>query len=86
VKDQDKTPRIISVILIRNNTKKNNVPASTPSVKKRLPNDICFDVDGNVFEVEGELVKEVVGNAKRAMPNHNNFEGKYNPSYVLFRA
>jgi hypothetical protein len=28
-------------------------------------------------------VKEVVGNAKRAMPNHNNFAGKYNPSYVL---
>jgi hypothetical protein len=32
------------------------------------------------------LVKEVVGNAKRAMPNHNNFAGKYNPSYVLCRA
>jgi hypothetical protein len=31
-------------------------------------------------------VKEVVGNAKRAMPNHNNFAGKYNPSYVLCHA
>jgi hypothetical protein len=30
-------------------------------------------------------VKEVFGNAKRAMPNHNNFVGKYNPSYVLCR-
>jgi hypothetical protein len=28
----------------------------------------------------------VVGNAKRAMPNHNKFAGKYNPSYVLFHA
>jgi hypothetical protein len=42
-----------------------------------------FDEDGNVFEQEDELVNEVVGNAKRAMPNQNNFAGKYNPSYVL---
>jgi hypothetical protein len=58
----------------------------TPPPKKRIPNDICFDEDGNVFEEEGELVKEVIGNAKRAMPNHNNFAIKYNPSYVLCHA
>jgi hypothetical protein len=45
-----------------------------------------LDEDGNIFEEEGELVKEVVGNAKKAMPNHNNFAGKYNPSYVLCHA
>jgi hypothetical protein len=44
-------------------------------LKKRIPFEICFDEDGNVFEEEGELVKEVVGNAKRVMPNHNNFVG-----------
>jgi hypothetical protein len=65
-----------------NNKKKFLVPTR---LKKRIPNDICFDEDGNVSEEEGELVKEVVGNAKRAMPNHNNFSGKYNPSYVLCR-
>jgi hypothetical protein len=68
----------------RNKKKKFLVP--TPPPKKRIPNDICFDEDGNVFVEEGELVKEMVGNAKRAMPNHNNFAGKYNPSYVLCRA
>jgi hypothetical protein len=31
-------------------------------------------------------VKKVVGNSIRAMPNHNNFAGKYNPSYVLCQA
>jgi hypothetical protein len=31
-------------------------------------------------------VKDVVGNAKRGMPNHNDFVGKYNPSYVICRA
>jgi hypothetical protein len=67
-----------------NNKKKFLVP--TPPPKKRIPNDICFDEDGNVFEEEGDLVKEVIGNAKRAMPNHNNFAGKYNHSYVLCRA
>jgi hypothetical protein len=70
----------------KNNKKKNNVHVPPPSLKKCIPNDIFFDVDGNVFEEEGELVKEVVGNAKRAMPNHNNFAGKYDPSYVLCRA
>jgi hypothetical protein len=65
--------------------KKKNFPIPPPS-KKSIPNDICFDEDGNVFEEEGELVKEVVGNAKKAMPNHNNFVGKYNLSYVLCRA
>jgi hypothetical protein len=69
----------------KNNNKKNNILAPPPSLKKHIPNDICFDEDGNVFEEEWELVKEVVGNAKRAMPNHNNFGGKYNPSYVLCR-
>jgi hypothetical protein len=68
------------------NNKKKKFLVPTPPPKKRIPNDICFDEDGNVFEEEGELVKEVVGNAKRAMPNHNNFVGKYNPSYVLCRA
>jgi hypothetical protein len=63
--------------------KKKSVPAPPPSLKKCIPNEICFDVDGNVFEEEGDLLKEVVGNAKRAFPNHNNFAGKYNPSYVL---
>jgi hypothetical protein len=66
--------------------KKKSVPAPPPSLKKHIPNDICFDEDGNVFGEEGDLVKEVVGNAKRAMHNHNNFAGKYNPSYVLCRA
>jgi hypothetical protein len=64
-----------------NNKKKFLVP--TPPPKKRIPNDICFDEDGNVFEEEGERVKEVFGNAKKAMPNHNNFVGKYNSSYVI---
>jgi hypothetical protein len=68
----------------KNNKKKFVVP--TPPPKKRIPNDICFDEDGNVFEEEGERVKEVVGNAKKAMPNHNNFAGKYNSSYVICRA
>jgi hypothetical protein len=67
-----------------NNKKKFLVP--TPPPKKRIPNDICYDEDGNVFEEEGEQVKEVIGNAKRAMPNHKNFAGKYNPSYVLCHA
>jgi hypothetical protein len=66
-----------------NNKKKRNVPAPPPSLKKRIPNDICFDEDDNVFEEEDELVKEVVGNAKRTMPNHNNFGGKYNPSFFF---
>jgi hypothetical protein len=70
----------------KKNNKKKKFLVPTPPPKKRIPNDICFDEDGNVFEEEGELVKEVVGNAKRAMPNHNNFAGKYNPSYVLCRA
>jgi hypothetical protein len=48
----------------KNNNKK-NVPAPPTSLKKRIPNDICFDEDGTIFEEEGELVKEVVGNAKR---------------------
>jgi hypothetical protein len=63
--------------------KKKNFPIPPPS-KKRMLNDICFDEDGNVFEEEGELVKEVVGNVKKAMPNHNSFAGKYNSSYVFF--
>jgi hypothetical protein len=33
--------------------KKNNVPAPPSSLKKHIPNDICFDEDGNVFEEEG---------------------------------
>jgi hypothetical protein len=70
----------------KNNKKKNNVPAPPSSLKKLIPNDICFDEDGNIFDEVGELVKEVVGNSKRAMPNHNNFVGKYNPSYVLCHA
>jgi hypothetical protein len=69
----------------KKNNKKKNFPIPPPS-KKCIPNDICFDEDGNVFEEEGELVKEVVGNAKKAIPNHNNFAGKYSPSYVLCRA
>jgi hypothetical protein len=32
----------------------------------------AFDEDGNVF---GEEVEEVIENAKKAMPNHNNFVG-----------
>jgi hypothetical protein len=70
----------------KKNNKKKKFLVPTPPPKKSIPNDICFDEDGNVFEEEGELVKEVIGNAKRAMPNHNNFAGKYNPSYVLCRA
>jgi hypothetical protein len=66
--------------------KKKNAHVPLPSLLRCIPNDICFDKDGNVFEEEGELVKEVVGNAKRAMPNHNNFARKYNPSYVLCHA
>jgi hypothetical protein len=56
----------------KRNTKKNNnkkkflVPPPPP--KKRILNDICFDEDGNVFEEEGELVKKVIGNAKRQCP------------------
>jgi hypothetical protein len=69
----------------KKNNKKTKFFVPTPP-KKHITNDICFDEDGNVFEEEGELVKEVVGNAKKAMPNHNNFAGKYNPSYVLRRA
>jgi hypothetical protein len=66
--------------------KKKKFPVPTPPPKKCIPNDICFDEDGNVFEEEGELMKEVVGNAKKAITNHNNFAGKYNPSFVLCRA
>jgi hypothetical protein len=29
----------------------------TPPPKKHIPNDICFDEDGNVYEEEGELEK-----------------------------
>jgi hypothetical protein len=70
----------------KNKTKKKSVPAPLPSLKKNIPNYICFDEDGNAFGEEDELVKEVIGNAKKAMPNHNNFAGKYNISYVLCRA
>jgi hypothetical protein len=70
----------------KKNNKKTQFLVPTPPPKKHIPNDICFDEDGNVYEEEGELVREVVGNAKRAMPNHNDFAGKYNPSYVLRRA
>jgi hypothetical protein len=60
--------------------KKKSVPAPPPSLKKHVPSKICYDENGNVFEEE---VREVIGNGKKAMPNHNNFAGKYNPSYVL---
>jgi hypothetical protein len=60
--------------------KKKNVPAPPPSLKKHISKEISFDEDGNVL---GEEVKEVIGNAKKAMPNHNNFAGKYNASYVF---
>jgi hypothetical protein len=70
----------------KKNKKKRSVPAPPPSLKKHIPNDICFYEDGNVFGEEDELVKEVIGNAKKAMPNHNNFVGKYNPFYVLCHA
>jgi hypothetical protein len=66
----------------KRNKKKNGkkkFPVPSPPPKKRIPNDISFDVDGNVLKEEGELVKEVVGNTKKAMPN-------FNPSYVLCRA
>jgi hypothetical protein len=63
------------------NKKKNNVPTPPLSLKKHIPNEICFDEDCKVFGV-----KEVVGNAKRAIPNYNNFAGKYIPSDVLCRA
>jgi hypothetical protein len=46
----------------KKNNKKKNLPVPPPS-KKRIPNDIWFDGEGNVFEEEGELVEEVVGNA-----------------------
>jgi hypothetical protein len=62
--------------------KKNSVPAPPPSLKKHASNEIYYDENGNIFEEE---VREVIGNAKKAMPNHNNFAGKYNPSYVLCR-
>jgi hypothetical protein len=42
----------------KNNKKKNNVPAPPPSLKKHIPNDICFDEDGNIFGEEGELMKK----------------------------
>jgi hypothetical protein len=67
----------------KNKKKKKSVPIPPPSLKKHISNEICFDEDGSVFE---EDMKEVIGNAKKAMPNHNNFAGKYNPSYVLCRA
>jgi hypothetical protein len=70
----------------KKNNKKTKFLVPTPPPKKHILNDICFDEDGNVFEEEGELVKEVVGNGKKAMPNHNDFTGKYNPSYVLRHA
>jgi hypothetical protein len=70
----------------KKNNKKMKFLVPTPPPKKRIPNDICFDEDGNVFEEERELVKDVIRNAKKAMPNHNNFAEKYNPSYVLCRA
>jgi hypothetical protein len=38
----------------KNNNKK-NFPVPTPPPKKRIPNDICFDKDGNVFEEEVSL-------------------------------
>jgi hypothetical protein len=63
--------------------KKNSVPAPPSPSKKHISNDICYDENGNVFEEE---VREVIGNTKKAMPNHNNFVEKYNPSYVLCRA
>jgi hypothetical protein len=66
-----------------NNNKKKSVPTPPPSSKKHISNEIGFDEDGNVFEEE---VKEVIGNAKKALPNHKKFAGKYNPSYVLCRA
>jgi hypothetical protein len=43
----------------RNKKKKNkkkNFPIPPPS-EKRIPNDISFDEDGNVFEEEGDIVK-----------------------------
>jgi hypothetical protein len=33
----------------KKNNKNKNFPAPPPS-KKRIPNDICFDEDGNIFE------------------------------------
>ena len=68
------------------NKKKKKIPAPSSSQTTHTANDLCFDVVGNVFGEEEEYVREVVGNAKKAMPNHNNFAGKYNPSYVLCRS
>jgi hypothetical protein len=67
----------------KNKKKKKSVPAPPPSLKKHIPSEICYDQNGNIFE---EKVREVIGNAKKAMPNYNNFAGKYNPSYVLCHA
>jgi hypothetical protein len=40
----------------------------TPSLKKRIPNEICFDVDGNVFEEEGILSRKWLGMQKGICP------------------
>jgi hypothetical protein len=67
----------------KKNNKKKNAQAPPLSLKKHVP----FDENGEqTFEEEGELVKNVVGNSKRGMPNHNDFVRKYNPSYVICRA
>jgi hypothetical protein len=41
--------------------KKKSVPTPPPSLKKHIPNEICYDETGNVFEEE---VREVIGNTK----------------------
>jgi hypothetical protein len=69
----------------KNNNKK-NVPTPPPSLKNASLMTYALMRMVMYLRRGGELMKEVVGNAKRAMPNHNNFAGKYNPSYVLRRA
>jgi hypothetical protein len=54
----------------KNKKKKKKIVVPMPPPTSKKFNEIYYDENGNAFEEE---VREVVGNAKKAMPNHNNF-------------
>jgi len=64
-------------------------PKSKKANKKKKPTPPSKDI---VFVKEGELAKEketntiVGGDATRGNATHNDFAGKYNPSYVLMKS
>ena len=63
-------------------------PKSKKANKKKMPTSPSKDI---IFVKEGELGKKnaepiVGGKATRGNATHNDFAGKYNPSYVLMKS